>query len=62
MKNGFEEKNCFTSALVVKLISFYENNRKAIIDPETELYRMKLEYDKCPILELKKHNKIMEEL
>lgn len=55
--NEFEEDNYFTNPLVVKLISFYENNRKAIIDPDTELYRMKLEYDKSPILELKKHNK-----
>ncbi len=61
-KNEFEDNNHFSNPLVVKLISFYENNRKAIIDPDTELYRMKLEYDKNPTLELKKHNKIMEEL
>ena len=61
-KNEFEENNHFTNPLVVKLLSFYENNRKAIIDPDTELYRMKLEYDKSPTIELKKHNKIMEEL
>ena len=56
-KNDFENNSHFTNPIVIKLLSFYENNRKAIIDTKTELFKMKLEYDKNPIQELKRHIK-----
>lgn len=56
-KNDFEKDYSFSNPLVIKLLSFYENNRKAIIDPDTELYILKSEYDKNPTLEAKRHNK-----
>lgn len=55
-KNDFENNCCFSNPLVIKLLSFYENNRKAIIEPDTELYKMKVEYDKNPTLVIK-HSK-----
>lgn len=47
----------FTNPLIVKLLSFYKNNRKFVIEEGTELFAMKQEYDKKPILEAKRHGK-----
>ena len=47
----------FTNPLIVKLLSFYENNRKFVVEEGTELFVMKQEYDKNPILEAKRHGK-----
>jgi len=47
----------FTNPLIIKLLSFYENNRKFVIEEGTELFVMKQEYDKKPILEAKRHGK-----
>ena len=47
----------FTNPLIVKLLSFYENNRKFVVEEGTELFVMKQEYDKKPIVEAKRHGK-----
>ena len=46
-----------TNPLIVKLLSFYENNRKSIVEEGTELFVMKQEYDKNPTLKAKRHGK-----
>lgn len=56
--NDFDSRgNEFTNPLVVKLLSFYENNRKFVVEEGTELFVMKQEYDKKPTLEAKRHGK-----
>ncbi len=47
----------FTNPLIIKLLSFYKNNRKFVVEEGTELFLMKQEYDKKPILEAKRHGK-----
>ena len=47
----------FTNPLIIKLLSFYENNRKFVVEEGTELFVMKQEYDKKPILEAKRHGR-----
>ena len=47
----------FANPLIIKLLSFYENNRKFVVEEGTELFVMKQEYDKKPILEAKRHGK-----
>ena len=56
--NDFDSRgNEFTNPLIVKLLSFYENNRKFVVEEGTELFVMKQEYDKKPTLEAKRHGK-----
>lgn len=56
--NKFDNsRDKFTNPLIIKLLSFYENNRKFIIEEGTELYIMKQEYDKKPTLKAKRHGK-----
>lgn len=47
----------FINPIIIKLLSFYENNRKFVAEEGTELFVMKQEYDKKPILEAKRHGK-----
>ena len=47
----------FTNPLIIKLLSFYENNRKFVVEEGTELFVMKQEYDKKPLQEVKRHGK-----
>lgn len=44
-----------TNPAIIDLLSFYKNNRKAITEKGSELYIMKLEYDKNPTLKTKSH-------
>lgn len=56
--NDFDSSNDkFTNPLIVKLLSFYKNNRKFVVEEGTELYAMKQEYDKKPTLEAKRHGR-----
>lgn len=49
-----EEMEAVTSADALKLLNFYTNYRKDIITPGTELYRLKLEYDENPTIQLRR--------
>ncbi len=42
------------SGLSKKLLSFYVDNRKAKMEEDSDLYKMKVEYEKQPILEAKR--------
>ena len=55
-RNNFDQINSFSNPLVTRLLSFYTNNRKNIIEVNTELYLMKQEYDKNPTIKAKRHN------
>jgi hypothetical protein len=58
-KNDFEcDCQHFDDPMIKKLLSFYENNRKSIIESDTELYLMKKEYDNDPTIKAKRHNRI----
>ena len=52
--NNFEDVERFTNPLVIKLLSFYNKNRKSILVSETELNKMKKEYDEHPTLKPKR--------
>jgi hypothetical protein len=56
-KNTFykEELETVTSTDALKLLSFYTNYRQDIITPGTELYHLKNEYDKNPIIQLRRN-------
>lgn len=57
-KNEFEyNTDRFTEPQVKKLFAYYINYRKAVVEEGTDLYRLKLEYDKNPTQELKRHGK-----
>lgn len=55
-RNEFDKINCFSNQLILKLLSFYANNRKNIVEVNTELYLMKQEYDKNPTIKAKRHS------
>lgn len=56
--NDFDNNSTrFSNPLIVKLLSFYKNNRKFVIEEGTELYIMKQEYNKKPTLKNKRHGK-----
>lgn len=57
-KNEFD-KDCdkFNNPTVLQLLSYYKNNRKTIVEQNTELSKMKQEYDKNPTMELSRHRK-----
>ena len=47
----------FTNPLIIKLLSFYKNNRKFVVEEGTELFVMKQEYDKSPTVLSIRHGK-----
>ena len=49
-----EEIDAVKSDEALKLLRFYTNYRKDIITPGTELYHLKQEYDKKPIIQLRR--------
>lgn len=55
--NNFEGVERFTNPLVMKLLSFYNKSRKSILVSETELNKMKKEYDEHPTLEAKRYGR-----
>lgn len=56
--NDFDNNsNKFKNPMLVKLLSFYKNNRKSIIAKNSELYTMKKEYDRNPTMKLTRHGK-----
>ena len=55
--NRFDEDCKFENTKVQRLISFYQNNRKSIIEPYSELYLMKCEYDLSPTIALTRRGK-----
>ncbi|MBR6311102.1 MAG: hypothetical protein IKR52_07910 [Paludibacteraceae bacterium] len=55
--NNFDSDCQFDNPQVRHLISFYQNNRKLIIESNTELYMMKQEYDLKPTMVLTRHGK-----
>lgn len=55
--NNFDSNNQFDNPKVKTLIAFYQNNRKSIIESNTELYQMKQEYDLNPTMVLTRHGK-----
>jgi hypothetical protein len=57
--NNFETENNFKNPHIKILVSFYRNNRKSIIEKDSELYQMKQEYDKKPTVKLTRHKKII---
>lgn len=55
-QNNFENDNeRFYNPLILELLSFYKNDRKSLIESNTELYLMKKEYDKDPTHANKRH-------
>lgn len=55
-KNEFEYNTArFTKPQVRKLLAYYVNYRKAVVEEGTDLYKLKLEYDKNPLQKLKRH-------
>jgi len=53
--NNFDRDSQFVNPQVRNLISFYKNNRKTIIESDTELYLMKQIYDQNPTMALTRH-------
>lgn len=59
-KNDFDYDNdILKNPLAIKLLSFYKNNRKSIIEEDSDLYIMKKEYDQNPTMKLTRHCKKM---
>lgn len=57
-KNDFENISTkFSNTKVQELLAYYINYRKDVVESGTDLYRLKLEYDKKPTLEAKRHGK-----
>lgn len=57
-KNDFDYDNdILKNPLAIKLLSFYKNNRKSIIEENSDLYIMKKEYDQNPTMKLTRHGK-----
>lgn len=57
-KNDFEGVcQHFDDPMIKKLLSFYENNRKSIVELDTELYLMKKEYDNDPTIKSKRRSR-----
>ena len=53
-KSEFEDTCSVDDPIAKKLLSFYTNHRKAIIEEGTDLYKLKEEYDKNPIHSLRR--------
>lgn len=57
-KNEFEySTDKFTNPQVRRLFAYYVNYRKTVVEQGSDLYKLKLEYDKNPTQELKRHGK-----
>lgn len=55
-KNEFNNIDRLSNPMIIKLLSYYTNNRKNITEVNTDLYLMKQEYDKEPTIKAKRHN------
>ncbi|MDD3480061.1 MAG: hypothetical protein PHI42_06725 [Paludibacteraceae bacterium] len=56
--NDFENTSAkFSNPKIIELLAYYINYRKDVVESGTDLYRLKLEYDKKPTLEAKRHGK-----
>ena len=55
--NIFSEEQETKSELEKKLLSFYAKNRKAMVEKESDLFKMKQEYDANPIIKNKLHGR-----
>ncbi len=55
--NKFSDENTVESELGKTLLSFYEKNRKSMVEKDSDLFRMKQEYDESPIIKNKLHGK-----
>lgn len=55
--NKFSDENTVESELGKTLLSFYEKNRKSMVEKDSDLFRMKQEYDENPIIKNKLHGK-----
>lgn len=49
-----EKIKSFTNPLVIELFGYYSKHRNDIVDPTSELYRLKKEYDANPTIALKR--------
>ncbi len=59
-ENNFDIINQFDKPQIKHLLSFYQKNRKSIIESDTELYQMKQVYDQNPIMVPTRHGKILQ--
>lgn len=55
--NNFDAEYPVKKQIVEDLLYFYQNNRKSIIEDGTDLFKMKVEYDKNPTVTLTRHGK-----
>ena len=55
--NHFSENKMVKSELGKKLLSFYEKNRKSMVEQNSDLFKMKQEYDANPIIKNKLHGR-----
>jgi len=61
MKYSYEEKLAAVLSVVNgqhSVIGYYVNYRQAIIEPNTDLYKLKQVYNQNPLKELKRNQKI----
>lgn len=56
-RSNFDDDCSVNVPIVKKLLSFYTNHRKAIIEPDTDLFKLKAAYDKNPIHTLRRVKK-----
>ncbi len=54
-KNEFDKIDGFSDPMIIRLLSYYKDNRKNIVEANTELYLIKQEYDKNPTIKTKRH-------
>ncbi|MCM1139793.1 MAG: hypothetical protein NC453_14595 [Muribaculum sp.] len=52
-----ERVNNFTTPIIKELFGYYSSNRGDILDPDSELYQLKQEYDSHPTIKLKRKHK-----
>lgn len=52
-KNKFDDELTVNSDLGNKLIAFYSRNRKSMVESDSDLFRIKQEYDANPIIKNK---------
>ena len=57
--NNFEDEriNQFDDPLIKELFGYYSSHRNDIIDPKSELYKLKQQYDAHPTIALKRKRK-----
>ena len=56
-RSNFEDDCCVNAPIAKKLLNFYTNHRKAIIEPDTDLFKLKEVYDKNPLHTLRRVKK-----